>query len=162
MVQILQHVKSTNSQNILSKIIFFEKKFVCPYVPSRPVPSRPRDNNTFRIMLPLMPPLLLPLRRAAAAAVAAATKTTAFLGKEKLSYVYSTQFRVSSSLQSRSKAVVCASTPRKYITAKRGLPSDFIKLKGKRSESLIVVGFFQQLKFNEYVIAKLMQQSKKR
>ena len=57
---------------------------------------------------------LLHAAAAAAVAAAAATKTTAFLGKAKPSYVYSTQFRVSSPLQSRSKAVVCASTPRKY------------------------------------------------
>ena len=67
------------------------------------------DKNTSRVVLPLSPPLL-PLLHAAAAT----TKTTAFLGEAKPSYVYSTQFRVSSPLQSRSKAVVCASTPRKY------------------------------------------------
>ena len=70
------------------------------------------DKNTSRVVLPLSPPLLPVLL--AAAATAATTKTTAFLGKAKPSYVYSTQFRVSSPLQSRSKAVVCASTPRKY------------------------------------------------
>ena len=113
---------------------------VCPFVcPSRPVPSpspslSPKkvietenfakqscqihykgDKNTSRVML--LPPLLLPpllLLNAATTAAAAATKTTAFLGKAKPSYVYSTQFRVSSPLQSRSKAAVCASTPRKY------------------------------------------------
>ena len=51
---------------------------------------------------------------AADTAAAAATKTTGFQCEAKLSYVYSTQLRVSSPLQSRSKAVVCASTPRKY------------------------------------------------
>ena len=125
-----------------SKIIFSEKSLsvhVCPSVrPSvRPVPSpspslSPKkvietenfakksyqihykgDKNTSRVVLPLSPPLL-PLLHAPAAAAAAATKTTAFLGKAKPSYVYSTQFRVSSPLQSWSKAVVCASTPRKY------------------------------------------------
>ena len=40
-----------------------------------------------------------------AATSAAATKTTAFLGKAKPSYLYSTQFRVTSPLQSWSKAV---------------------------------------------------------
>ena len=65
------------------------------------------DKNTSRVVLPLSPPMLLLLHAAAAAAAA-------FLGKAKPSYVYSTQFRVSSPLQSRSKAVVCASTPRKY------------------------------------------------
>ena len=58
--------------------------------------------------------LLLHATAIATAAAAAATKITSFLGKAKPSYVYSTQFRVSSPLQSRSKAVVCASTPRKY------------------------------------------------
>ena len=57
-----------------------------------------------------MPRLRCHCRRSSAAA----TKTTAFLDEAKPSYVYSTQFRVSSPLQSRSKAVVCASTPRKY------------------------------------------------
>ena len=51
---------------------------------------------------------------AAAAAAAAAATAAALLGEAKPSYVYTTQFRVSSPLQSRSQAVVCVSTPRKY------------------------------------------------
>ena len=58
--------------------------------------------------------LLLHAAAAIATAAAAATKTTAFLGKAKPSYICSTQFRVSLPLQIQSKAVVCASTPRKY------------------------------------------------
>ena len=54
------------------------------------------DKNTSRVMLPLPPPLPPPLLLHAAAA--AATKTISFLGKAKPSYVYSTQFKVSSPL----------------------------------------------------------------
>ena len=45
---------------------------------------------------------------------ATATTAAALLGEAKPSHVYTTQFRVSSPLQSRSQAVVCVSTPRKY------------------------------------------------
>ena len=51
---------------------------------------------------------------AAANAAAAAAAAAALLGKAKPNYVYTTQFRVSLPLQSRSQAVVCVSTPRKY------------------------------------------------
>ena len=104
-----------------SKIIFSEKSLSVHMSPSRPRP--PKKSLKLKTLLSkvvrqtirvtkIHPVMLPPLLHATAAA--AATKTSAFLGEAKPSYVYSTQFRVSSPLQSRSKAVVCASTPRKY------------------------------------------------
>ena len=80
------------------------------------------DKNTSIVMLSVPPPL-----HVAATTTACGCRGNCMplpppppllppktLGEAKASYVYSTQFRDSSPLQSWSKAVVCANTPRKY------------------------------------------------